>query len=427
MLNLRAFFAALCLILGVCSAGAMAQSGSQDANDWIELRADQNIFALREALETDLDVSDGVRALAVAYIGAFSRDFEIANQRLDYAYRYAQARGDNTFARYVDQVEDILLREQGRFQALASRLKRGPEAGGAWQQRVAFWSDTLTSSYIGAPEFTLKNISPDDGRIILRASFSDVGGTLLFDTGAEGSLLSSNYAAKYDAERSGVNFSMLTIDGPRETELARIPDLVVGAARFGKVAVGIQDQTDGVIGFFLNKGATGIMGFPLISRFGKIDFHVEGDRVETLTFHRPTKRARGGDPNVMMREDKPYVKVRLNGETYSCIFDTGAPRSLFSSAIVDRHKRALDLDILSDAQAKKHGLGRKARYLASVPIRAGHREIELTHVHMVEARGDFCLVGLDAVIKAGGAQLDINNLSLSFGESGAQTHAFNLR
>ena len=98
MLNLRVFVTALCFILGGFLNVATAQTGSQDANDWIALQSGPNIFALREALENDLQASDGVRALAVAYIGAFSRDFDIANQRLDYARRYARARNDVVFA-----------------------------------------------------------------------------------------------------------------------------------------------------------------------------------------------------------------------------------------------------------------------------------------------------------------------------------------
>ena len=166
MLNLRVFVTALCFILGGFLNVATAQTGSQDANDWIALQSGPNIFALREALESDLQASDGVRALAVAYIGAFSRDFDIANQRLDYARRYARARNDVVFAEYVERVEDILLREQGRFQALATRLGHGAEAASPWGQRVAYWSEKLTTSYIGAPEFSLSNISPDDVRIV---------------------------------------------------------------------------------------------------------------------------------------------------------------------------------------------------------------------------------------------------------------------
>ena len=433
MLNLRVFVTALCFILGGFLNVATAQTGSQDANDWIALQSGPNIFALREALENDLQASDGVRALAVAYIGAFSRDFDIANQRLDYARRYARARNDVVFAEYVERVEDILLREQGRFQALATRLGHGAGAASPWGQRVAYWSEKLTTSYIGAPEFSLSNISPDDVRIILPVSFSDVGGTLLFDSGAEGSLLSPEFADKFDAVTSGVNFSMLTIDGPRLTELASVPDLVIGAAKFGEVTVGIQNQVDGVIGFFLNQGATGIMGFPLMARFGRIDFNVEEGRVDTLTFYRPGKRdKRANEPNIMIREDKPYAKVTLDGETYSCIFDTGAPRSLFSKAIVERYQERLALEVLTRKQAKSRGLGgaKKVKYVSSVPVRAGHREIVLENVHMVETAApdtDFCIIGLDAVIKAGGARLDLNNLHLTFGSQNNVNHAFNLR
>ena len=434
MLIIRGFVAfAVCVIMGMFSHAASAQTGSADADDWAELKSRYNIFALRNALEHHLDVSDGVRSLAVAYVGAFSRDFEIADQRLAHARRYARARGDVVLGHSVEGVANVLLREQGRFQALSERLKGGPHSGGVWEQRVKFWSDALTSAFVDADDFTMTNISPDGDRIILPVSFGDTGGTMLFDTGAEETLLSSSYADKYHVTPSGIRFSMLTIDGPRDTELGRISDLVFGAARFGGISVGIQTQTDGVIGFYLNKGATGIMGYPLISRFGKIDFFVEGGRVERLTFHRSDERVRDGvEPNVIVREDKPYVKVRVNGEIYSCIFDTGAPRSLFSSAIINRHAKALGLNVLSKKQARKSGLSAKdnSRYVQLVPLHAGRRDLELENVYMVETSGsdrEFCLIGLDAVIKSGGARFDMDSLKLVFGRHSAQTHLFGLR
>ena len=290
-----------------------------------------------------------------------------------------------------------------------------------------------TTSVIDDQQFSLDNISPDDARVILAVSFGDASGTMLVDSGAEGSLLSPEFAKKYGATGSDVNFSMLTIDGPRWTELATIPNLTFGAAQFDEIPVGIQNQVDGVIGFFLNQGATGIMGFPILSRFGRIDFHVGASRVNSLTFHRPRDQVRKGkNPNIMIREEKPYLRIKLEGQTYSCIFDTGAPRSLFSSKIIDRHKTALAIDVLSDKDVRERSLGGrgKAEYIDALTFRAGHREIVLDNVHMVEASpadSEFCLIGMDAVINAGGARFDIDNLHLFFGPVEARSQAFNLR
>lgn len=428
MLNLRAFCLSACLIVGGFSGLGTAQSASVDAQDWDALKGRRNIFALRQALETNLGVSDGVRALGVAYIGAFSRDFDIANQNLGFARNYARARGDAAFAYEVEKVERVLMREQGRYQALSARLQKGS----AWQLMVSYWAGTFTSSYIGEQEFTLENISPDDARIIISANLGNLPGTLLFDTGAESNLLSAEFATKYGAERSGIRFDMLTVDGPRSTELARLDALDIGTARFGGVPLGIQTQRDGVIGFFLNKGATGILGFPLISRFGEIDFNVSAGRVQDITMRRPSGLARSGDePNMMIREDKPYIKVDIQDETYSCIFDTGAPRSLFSSAIIARHESELGLSYLNTREARKAGLGTKARYLEAMSFRAGHREVTLEHVQAVDAGGpgsDFCLVGLDAVISSGGGRMDMQNFQLRLGSNdSARSQVFNLR
>ena len=435
MLKIRIFLASLCLILGMCSEYAFAQSSSQDADDWDQLRGRRNIFALRNELETNLPVSDGVRALGVAYIGAFSRDFDTANENLGFARNYATARGDDAFGEAVDNVEQILMREQGRYQALSARLERSAQAGSTWQRMVAFRAAALTSAYIGVQEFSLQNISPDDARIIVPAQLGGVAGTLLFDSGAESSLLSGHYAQRYGAEPAGVNYSMLTADGPRTTELARLSSLELGAARFGNVSLGVQTQTNGVIGFFLNEGATGILGFPIISRFGAVDFKVVGTRVEKVVLRRPIAGRRAPEkPNMMIREDKPYIKVTLEGETYSCIFDTGAPRSVFSSTIIARHEAGLSLEALSRRDTKKAGLlwgdGAGVRYIADLPMRAGHREISLQNVQMIEGGGpasDFCVVGLDAVISSGGARMDMTNLQISFGVNNSLTsRVFNL-
>lgn len=436
MLNLRAFCLSACLILGTEGTVAMAQSTLRDVDDWAALKDGHNIFALRDKLEGSLPVSDGVRALSIAYIGAFSQDFDIANQNLNYARNYASARRDHAFAREVQKIEHILLREQGRYDALSAALQAGAQKGGMWQRMVSFWADTKTSARAQQQNFTIENISPDDARIVLPATLAGKAGTVLFDSGAEGSLLSATYAKKYNTEKTDINFSMLTVDGPRNTELASLQRLSLGAMEFENIPVGIQKQTDGVIGFFLNKGATGILGWPLIGQFGSVDFRVHGSRVEALSFKASTGRQGTIDkPNIMIRADKPYIKVDVEGATYACIFDTGSPRSIFSSAIVARHERALGLSYLSGREEKQLGLYRKnagaERYLASFPVRAGHREVSLEFPQILAEGGgpsEFCLIGLDAVINSGGARLDIDDLQLRFGPASSLTsRAYNLR
>ena len=436
MLNIIRFFVLACLILGMGVCDSAAQTGSQDADDWNELRGRRNIFALREALDANLPVSDAVRALGEAYIGAFSYDFQVAAQALGYAKTYAKVRRDHAFAGEVDKVEQILMRQQGRFQALDTHFSRGPENGTIMHQIAAYKAGLFTSIYMAAPEFTLENISPDNGRIVVGASFNGKAGTLLFDTGAETNLLSDQYADQYDAQLSDISFSMLTVDGPRYTRLARLNSLEVGAAKFGGVPLGVQTQKDGVIGFFLNEGATGILGFSLISRLGKVEFQVEDQRVKQVIVRRQDgKRRVTTKPNMMVRDDKPYIRVAVDGAVYSCIFDTGAPRSLFSREIIAKHSASLGLEMLSRRRARAAGLhtgkGAGLRYVASVPVRAGHRELDLQNVQVLEGGGpasDFCLIGLDAVIKSGGARMDMQALQIYFGENKSWTStAFNLR
>lgn len=422
--------------MGMGLSWAMAQDGSRDADDWDNLRGRRNIFALRQVLAADAPVSDGVRALGMAYIGAFSRDFERAQQNLDHARHYAITRGDTAFLRDVEEIAQVLLRERGQYHTLAAQLSQSQTGGTIWQRMVSFWAEMPTSFFMGVPAFSLPNISPDDARIIVPVQFGGVAGTMLLDTGAESSLLSAHYADRYGALPSGVRFSMLTVDGPRVTQLARLSSLELGPARFGAVNLGVQTQSDGVIGFFLNEGATGILGFPLLARFGEIDFQVEHNRVARVTLRRPLAMGSSNDtPNMMIREDKPYIHVTVEGETYSCIFDTGAPRSLFSGTIIARHQKNLRLEDLSLREAKKAGLfwegTASMRHIRRLPIRAGHREISLENVQVLEGGGpasDFCLVGLDAVIASGGARMNMQALQLHFGENNSlAAHAFNLR
>lgn len=436
MLNLRAFCLSACLILGSASGYSMAQPASVDAEDWDALKGRRNIFALRRALETGVPASDGVRALGVAYIGAFSRDFEIAEQNLTFAHNYAAARGDRALAREVDKVERVLLREQGAYKALGRRLAQGPKKGSPWQRMVNFWAETPTRSRASQTSFVLENISPDDGRIVLPVSFGQSAGNLLFDTGAQSSLLSRHYAEVFKARPSDINYRMLTVDGERKTQLARLETLKLGAMEFENLSVGVQGQSDGVIGFFLNKGATGILGFPEIAHFGVIDFAVSGIRVETVRFGVAQGRTGArGEPNMMIREDKPYIKVEIEDAVYSCIFDTGSPRSIFSRTIIARHEDRLGLSYLSVREAKQVGLshpgGQKADYIASLPVYTGHRDMGLEFVQVTDGGGpsfDFCLIGLDAVINSGGGRMDMDSLQVHFGQTSSQgTRAFNLR
>jgi len=181
-----------------------AQPRQNDAADWVDLHGRYNIFALRDVLETDLAVSDGVRALGMAYIDSLSGEFERANQNLSYAKRFALARRDTAFAREVTKVELSLLRAQGRFVELVSAHV---DAGdNSLQARARFWAETPLSSYISEPYFELPNISPDDNRVVVPLMLGGTPGTMLFDTGAENTLLSRKYANLYGAEPSGVRF-----------------------------------------------------------------------------------------------------------------------------------------------------------------------------------------------------------------------------
>lgn len=436
LLKLRNFFSVCCLVLGVAQLGAAAQTGSAGADDWDALRGHRNIFALRDALETDLPVSDGVHALGVAYIAAFSRDFRTADQNLAYARNYAIARRDDIFAEAVETVASVVMREQGRFHALAERIGRGRNAGSTWHRIIQYRAKTLSSAYISAPEFVLKNISPDKSRIVVPALLGGVPGTLLFDTGAEHNLLSDSFASDYGARRSGVRFSMLTVDGERSTQLAELNSVELGPARFDGVIFGVQAGRDGVIGFFLNQGATGILGFPLVSRFGEVVFEVSSDRISQVVLKRPAglDGAANTRPNMMLREDKPYIKVMLEDEVYSCIFDTGAPRSLFSGAIIARHQDGLGLETLTARAARRNGFIWKdgaVRYIKTVPVRTGYRGLDLRNVQVFDGGGpasDFCVIGLDAVISSGGARMNLDTLQIQFGGNNSPRYReFNLR
>ena len=191
-----------------------------------------------------------------------------------------------------------------------------------------------------------------------------------------------------------------------------------------------------MIGFFLNEGATGILGFPLISRLGEVSFQVDGTRVTNVSVRRQEGEQQSHTkPNMMIRDDKPYIRVTVDGAVYSCIFDTGAPRSLFSREIIARHSDALGFEVLSRRQARAAGLhtgkGAGVRYIKRVPARAGYRELDLQNVQVLDAGGpasDFCLIGLDAVISSGGARMDMQALQIRFGENKPWTStAFNLR
>lgn len=142
----------------------------------------------------------------------------------------------------------------------------------------------------------------------------------------------------------------------------------------------------------------GALGMQEILRFDTLQLYVEGGQIARISLGPPERREASLAPNLLLFDTKPILEVRIANEIYSCLLNTGAPTSLFAKPIIDK------------IPGRKSGA-------TDILFEAGHALIDLKNVIGMSTypHENFCVLGIDAVIAAGGLSLDFVALDARFG------------
>jgi len=112
------------------------------------------------------------------------------------------------------------------------------------------------------------------------------------------------------------------------------------------------------------------------------------------------------------------VKLKLDGETYSCLFDVGAPYSFISEDMFQKHKKALGLKLMKRSERNKSFDFKIDKAVRQIPAILAGTTIDLNNVIIRNRKrsSSKCFIGIDTIIKSGGLSLSLNSGQIKFGQ-----------
>ncbi|MEL7585573.1 MAG: pepsin/retropepsin-like aspartic protease family protein [Prolixibacteraceae bacterium] len=201
--------------------------------------------------------------------------------------------------------------------------------------------DTPKQKIIKSNDFTVPLIKDQVGLMNIDVSFQDTTMKLVFDTGANFSVIQKSIANRLDMKIIETDFMVSTTTGSKvKSSLAIAENMDIGAVTFKNVVFLVfndEDLSFPQIGYHI----TGIIGFPVIRAMEEI--HITRDNQLFV----PQKATVFPHSNLAVEELMPIVACIYKGDTLSFHFDTGATgTSLFplffrqyEKKISDRYKK----------------------------------------------------------------------------------------
>lgn len=424
-------FVAFIILLNVIVYGAgdlHAQTDIGIEQYWNNGRPGYNIFELSKRVTEDDALHGFDRHLALTYLYIFGGDLGAAEHQLELAKlsEVTQANQPET----VDQIYDAeraLLRAGGKYEALADLLAQKDGSNNIWTDyynEFSRYHQIVTNS---TTPYELQNVSTTpSSRIAIQAIVNGVSATLLFDTGGTLSIIQPDLAKSAGISLSAVSVPIRGISFEDSLALTGIDEFSIGDLSFVNTPIMVPTSDDSFIAQNLSREFSGILGMTQLSQFGSVAFIVTEQHVSSLRIeHSNTTIGTPETPsNLMIRSDKLFARLLLDGHIYSCLVDTGSPFTAISETIFEKHKTNMELKKVRPRKAKRRGLtgahSNRPAFVESLQVEVSGELFSLTDIELVDSNKrppDYCLLGLDSIIEAGGATIDFSKLSIKLGGS----------
>lgn len=402
---------------------ASAQTGKAEPEWRVLATQAADIFDLRRKFEAGDILTEAGRHYVGVYLAMTNHDFELAEARLAAAESFADTFDEDTFSRSMGGFKIQFLLERGDLAAAIDILESRNELGAAnYIEILKLKRDHPVQVETPQEAYKLVNSATTPNRIFIDGAINGQPVPLLFDTGGENTLLVPTIGQPLlDLALTNITSENQGIGDLRfSATFGLAGTLQIGAVTFQDTVVTVLNGENPFRTHANNENW--IFGFSEIQHLGeKLAFHVVDGRVDHLIVEPDNVPRFTDEPNNMARlRDKLVTELVIDGESYACIFDTGAIVSTISQTIFDRHKDALNLKRLSRREVRRRRLRRRPpngwRYVDSLPITLGERQMTLDNtIVRTKTDRDHCLLGLDTVLAAGGATIDIANLHLTLG------------
>lgn len=402
----------------------LAENGHFDgeSENWQDLVRHNHyaLFDIYENYQTSVAYPAGTRHL----IGMdFAGDnFEVLTERYEAASGYARSVCDRELHDIVAYKYFRILNESGYYSALLDFVNRFPrqiisETDKEKIEIRAKFESVLTAKN-GAP-LILKNVSKKSfpNRLTIETKANGRDSNLIFDTGGDTTSYGEQFGQKAKFFISEFETKHKTsVERIYTTKLGFIDTLKLGSISLKNVHVSLtpfkpnEFWCDGK-----NKeNFDGLLGFDEIKKLGdRISFAVKNDRVDHIIIENYSPDETIIDENsdietkiiLGAHASKPYVNLKIEGQSYACLWDTGWDVTTLSKTMYDKHADV----ITPKVPASNTITGRLEQ--AVVAGKSLPHDIRF----MDTSRESFCVVGLNAMIEAGGATWDVKNARLNFG------------
>lgn len=421
-------FTRFCIILtGALIFGSSVVHAQDDIGIeryWRDGRPSFNIFQLREHLKKDESLSDIQRHLARTYLHIYALDFDKAEAEL--ALAKEKISGQEVNQDINDQIYDIsrdLLLAKGSYGELTELYA---EVEGQDSELAKFYSKLSSfnpSTKRQSEPYELSNIASEPNkRITIKSTINGQHGELLLDTGGLNLFIRHGLAKAANAERSDVSRTIAFVGLKDTYSIAGINTLEIGPVTLKDIPTMVPQSDTSPASVRLLDKFDGLIGFDHISKLGRFSLIVSDDTVSSLRFDFPSKEEISDIPqNLLIRQNKLIAEIKIDGQPYSCLVDTGSPVTFLSERIYERHKKSTALKRLSPKAARRKGLTgyyKKPAFLERLDVEIADRTVQFSNIELVDTKGtwpDYCFIGLPSIIQAGGATIDISNRIITFG------------
>jgi clan AA aspartic protease (TIGR02281 family) len=174
--------------------------------------------------------------------------------------------------------------------------------------------------------------SNGSGSIIVSATIDGQPAMMMFDTGAEVSMITTSQLERMGIKLGKIHASNARIHGTGGESEVSVADVVISAGGLTRRTI-LFVQDDRVLSG--NQGASAVFGYPLLGQtfFGDFAYEIDG-RNQMISIHAPsTAKSKGYDPN-----EVPFtyggkcvvVKPIIHGRECEMILDTGAAYVAFT-------------------------------------------------------------------------------------------------
>lgn len=372
------------------------------------IMADRELFKRYEEFRNPRNDSAAVRYAIQAHFALRYNQLQKANLLLSEARKSSKVDGFPTedFAIVLDLLESRLWERQDNYEALlaspiyGSILKRSGR-GIKWKLGLNYVPEFRKLSSGSNP---LLNIAPGSKRIVVEAFLDAEPVRVMLDSGGGETVLfpsaDNHFAFQTTSEQIEIEKPGFQATPAR---LVVLESLDLASSSFHNLISVVLDNAKHPLSKSSRRHNFDVLlGARELLKYGGLSLVVKQNRIETVSIGRPSFIGHHeGAPNLLVRDSRPYIKVEIGTYTYACLFDTGASVSYISRKM-----------LLENMDSKGWKLHRNN--VREMQVSVGDKIIPLRNVEVKDWHGAGCLIGLDAVISAGGVKVDFQAPRIEF-------------